>query len=92
MVTAKLAKTSVAKNKTVTVSGSVSPKENGQKVTLQYRSGSSWSSHDTAVVHGAAYTLHTAFATRGTRALRIVRAATSVNSAGISITMTLHTT
>jgi hypothetical protein len=92
VVSAKLAKSHVAAGKTVRVTGTVTPKQNGQHVFLQVRSHGQWTNHGTAVVHGKSFIVSTTFTARGTHVMRVESPATNVNAGGDSSTLTLHTT
>ncbi len=101
VVTAKLVDSSVAKGTAAKVWGTVAPPEAGQTVQLQMKSSGHWVNEGTATIKKQklpdgttakgfifSLTLHS----KGTFVLRVTRAATATNTAGVSKHLTLTVT
>jgi hypothetical protein len=100
-VTAKASASSVGHHKPVKVYGTVAPGKNGEAVTLELRSGSSWKKVGSAKLavqklpngkHELGYVITYRPAQSGKEQLRVMCAATSANGAGASPTLRLKVT
>jgi hypothetical protein len=100
-VAATLAHTSIQHGKTGEVYGTVAPSASGLAVSLQYEHHGNWVTLTTAKTKKqklpnnkkvVGYALKHTFASKGTVHLRVTRAATATNAAGVSKTLTLKVT
>jgi hypothetical protein len=101
-VSATVSKAKVRRHRSVTLFGTVSPSENGERVVVQQRVRGKWKTLSLSATlkvrrlpngtRASGYVITLTEAAKGTYSFRMVRAATSTNAAGISRIVTLTVT